>query len=1027
MNLQKFNKALIFLLCCCFGLVAQAQEVEVSGTVYFSLNEEPAPGYPVWLEIIGADGSVFGIDAATDEAGEYDVILDFDFPPGEEVVLFVRSFDFCNGDELELVYTVSEENAVVEGADFYVCANIDPPDPEDSCEAFFEWTYPTDDPLVIQFLDVSFAQDDITSWSWMFGDGNGSDEQNPTHTYAEPGDYEVILTITTDSCTSTIVQFVWVGEMDGCDCPEYYDPVCVVENGDTLTFDNICFALCEDYAPDQIFECGEDPCACDLDYDPVCVITPGGFILEFSNACFAECAGYGEDSFVECEFNEPDCQAMFYVNQEDFNSLTVEFVDISFSSEGEIIAWEWDFGDGNFSDEQNPIHTYDEPGIYDITLTIVTADGCTSITVQHICIGLINDCDCPAEYDPVCVELEEGIIITFPNACEAECAGFGEDAQFECDGNPNECPCDDNFDPVCVQLDNGEIILFPNACYAECEGYGEDSFVDCEDIGCVCPDVYDPVCVTLDDGTVISFPNACYAECEGYGEDSIEECEDTGDCDCPDIYDPVCAVTETGEILTFPNLCIALTCENIAPDQLIDCDGNTDPCVCPDIYAPVCVETEDGEVISFVNACYAECEGYGEDSFVDCDFDTPCDCPFIFDPVCVLTENGEIFVFENACIAECEGYGEDSFFDCEDGNYDGCYASFYIDFVTDNPLEVSFIDDSYGDEGEIISWSWDFGDGNVSDEQNPTHLYDEEGVYEVTLTIVTSDGCEATTVQHICIGDGGVFDGPDCQAFFFFEFDEENTNTFHFQDLSLGEVQSWSWDFGDGNGSDEQNPSHTYEEAGIYLVTLTITTEDCESTASMLVISNEDIIYNNECTALFLPFIIADSNQVFLLNLSSPDAISFDWDLGDGTMSTEPILIHQYEEPGVYEISLTITTADGCTNTFSVTIDIEDDNFTGNPSYLTVTSTQDVILENSLRLYPNPVRETLNLDLELTTDGLVQFSIIGLDGKRHSNTQQQLLSGEQNVKLNTNELAPGIYFVRMQTQNAVKSLKFVKQ
>jgi hypothetical protein len=89
-----------------------------------------------------------------------------------------------------------------------------------------------------------------------------------------------------------------------------------------------------------------------------------------------------------------------------------------------------------------------------------------------------NGCDCDNEWYPVCVEIEENgavIVIVFPNACYAECAGFTANDYYECDG----CDCPNEYDPVCVETPNGGIIEFDNACYAECEGYTPDDFVDC--------------------------------------------------------------------------------------------------------------------------------------------------------------------------------------------------------------------------------------------------------------------------------------------------------------------------------------------------------------------------------------------------------------------------------------------------------------------------------------------------------------------------------------------------------------------
>ena len=1027
---MRCNTRLLALLFCCMSFMLPAQEISFSGTVYFGEETFPVPEYPVFLQAELPNGEVLNMDAVTNEQGNYNFTFDAEINnPQEFGVATISTFDFCTGGNQEFAFDFGGEFTLFENVDFSVCTEVDPPDPTSDCEAFFEPTPLADSPNGYQFVDLSFSGSPILSWFWDFGDGNTSEEQNPIHVYENEGGYDVVLTITTDSCAATVIGTVWVPNDEGCNCPEYYEPVCVEVNGDTIQFSNICFAECEGYSWDDLIECEiDDPCNCDDVYDPVCVYTPAGIVLTFSNPCEAECAGFEPDLFESCQ-DQQGCQALFYVDQPDFNSLTVLFNDISYTSEGTIITWEWEFGDGNFSTEASPTHTYEEPGIYDITLTITTDEGCVSTITEHICIGVIDDCDCPAEYDPVCIDLN-GITFTFPNACEAECAGFSLEDQVDCESGSG-CECPNDFDPVCVLVSAaGEIEVFPNPCYAECAGYGPDSFVDCEDVGgCVCPEYYDPVCVEVD-GDTLTFDNPCFAECEGFGEDSfLEDCNQFEDCECPDFYDPVCFVTATGEVVTFENICFALVCEGVDPASQIDCNGN-DPCVCPDIFAPVCVATANGETLSFVNSCYAECEGYTEEDFVDCeDLGDPCGCPLIYDPVCVETVFG-IIEFTNACVAECEGFGQDSYVDCYDEPELDCAAFFFAESLDDSGLLVQFTDQSFADVGEIVTWEWSFGDGGLSTEQNPQHQYQSEGYYDVILTITTSEDCVATFHQHLYLGEGGGVDGPVCQSIFFFTQEENDQATFQFEDLSIGEVESWSWDFGDGNGSNEQNPTHTYTQDGVYLVTLTITTAECTSTMSMLVISNETIFYESECLALFIPFIDTENLAVVFLNLSSifTPAATFEWDFGDGTTSTDPLPFHQYEAPGIYEVSLTITTAEGCVSTFSVTIDLDENYFTGNPSFLVVSSTADEVINTaSLRLYPNPVSDQLTLDLESQKDSDLLLSLVGIDGKTYYSRAEQLQQGQQQVQLDVQNLVPGIYFVRLQTESGIESLKFVKE
>jgi photosystem II stability/assembly factor-like uncharacterized protein len=74
-------------------------------------------------------------------------------------------------------------------------------------------------------------------------------------------------------------------------------------------------------------------------------------------------------------------------------------------------------------------------------------------------------------------------------------------------------------------------------------------------------------------------------------------------------------------------------------------------------------------------------------------------------------------------------------------------------------LDVNFTDISTDPDGEIISWEWDFGDGNGSTIQNPSHTYDTANTYIVSLTVTDNDDTTSTAVQFIVVqpGPGGVF------------------------------------------------------------------------------------------------------------------------------------------------------------------------------------------------------------------------------------------------------------------------------
>jgi PKD repeat protein len=141
-------------------------------------------------------------------------------------------------------------------------------------------------------------------------------------------------------------------------------------------------------------------------------------------------------------------------------------------------------------------------------------------------------------------------------------------------------------------------------------------------------------------------------------------------------------------------------------------------------------------------------------------------------------------------------------------------------------LSCQFTNASRDDDGRVTGWSWQFGDGGTSGEVDPAHNYFGPGTYTVTLTVTDDDGATDQKTAHVDVTAPALEDNKAPQA----DFDD------HCHDLSCsftdkskdddGSVVSWVWDFGDGTGSNEQNPTHSYEEEGHYEVTLTVTDND---------------------------------------------------------------------------------------------------------------------------------------------------------------------------------------------------------
>ncbi|MCK5941744.1 MAG: PKD domain-containing protein, partial [Planctomycetes bacterium] len=144
----------------------------------------------------------------------------------------------------------------------------------------------------------------------------------------------------------------------------------------------------------------------------------------------------------------------------------------------------------------------------------------------------------------------------------------------------------------------------------------------------------------------------------------------------------------------------------------------------------------------------------------------------------------------------------------------GVVADFTADTTSGAiPLAVQFTDAS---TGVPTTWAWDFGDGNTSTEQNPSHTYATAGSYTVQLTASNATTTNTVTKTNFITAIGTPT--PDFTAT---PSSGPASLAVTFTDTSTGDPTSWAWDFGDGNTSTTQSPSHTYTTPGIYTVALT--------------------------------------------------------------------------------------------------------------------------------------------------------------------------------------------------------------
>ncbi len=212
------------------------------------------------------------------------------------------------------------------------------------------------------------------------------------------------------------------------------------------------------------------------------------------------------------------------------------------------------------------------------------------------------------------------------------------------------------------------------------------------------------------------------------------------------------------------------------------------------------------------------------------------------------------------------------------------------------------------------SYAWDFGDGNTSKEENPTHTYTKDSTYTVKLT-ATNAGGSATKTATLTITLAGA--SIQVVANFTFEADSETAGKVTFKNTSEN-ATSYAWDFGDGNKSTDENPVHTYAKDGTYTVKLTAKDSSGKSNDKTATIT-----LNGTSIQVVASFTFTKGTEgTVTFTNASENATSYAWDFGDQNISTDESPTHMYAKDGTYTVKLTATNAGKSADTTqTVTID----------------------------------------------------------------------------------------------------------
>lgn len=263
-----------------------------------------------------------------------------------------------------------------------------------------------------------------------------------------------------------------------------------------------------------------------------------------------------------------------------------------------------------------------------------------------------------------------------------------------------------------------------------------------------------------------------------------------------------------------------------------------------------------------------------------------------------ITDSCNLLIMSENWFSPDFTYIENNYEVCGDSLPVSCDANFFY-YPGEEDKSVYFFNLSTGNYDSI---HWAFGDGDFSFENDPFHIYPEYGQYITKLTIL-GDNCYSFIEIPVMVLPDTVI---QCEAYFTY-YQLEESNTIQFTDESFGDVIAWNYYFGDGQYSSLQNPTHTYDDPGYYMVEFSIQTIDsCISYYTELVYVSEDSSYCNADFKVELDTINNTPNTYLFEDNSIGDSLTWYWDFGDGTYSYLQNPVHIYDDYGTYTVCLTI-------------------------------------------------------------------------------------------------------------------------
>ncbi len=561
--------------------------------------------------------------------------------------------------------------------------------------------------------------------------------------------------------------------------------------------------------------------------------------------------------------------------------LTVQFTDLSTAAGSSITSWLWDFGNGNTGTVRNPVHTYTSAGNYNVTLRVTTVSGCSKTLTKNNYIQASN-----------------GVTANFTNTAPTGCSLPVTISFTNTSSGSGTLSYLWNFG------DGGTSTLqHPTHTYTT-QGSFTVSLRVTSSTGCI-------TTITRPNAVVINFLRAsftnpassCINDAVNFTNTSTPTPTsvlwDFGDGTTSTVLSPVKTYTATGSYT------VKLVARLGACTDSATFIFNVYPKPTAAFSAINRTACEPPLTVNFTNtstapATYLWHFGDGTTSTSQ-------------SPAHIYTTYGSFHV---KLIVT---------------NFVGCSDSLVLnDYIRILPPDASInnlpqsncapltwtFSATVNSPDPVVSYFWNLGDGTTSTLPNPTNTYNT-GSYNITLIVTTLGGCTDTVFMPA----GIVADDKPTANFSANPRDVCAKFDVNFLDLSTGNITQWLWDFGDGGTSTVQNPSHQYEDTGLFTIRLIVWNNNCADTLILI-----DYVHISPPIANFNSSFNCAAPKTFTFTDASIGPDEWHWDFGDGTTSTTQHNVHTFPDTGTYIIQLVVINyVTGCDDTYTQTIRIVDE------------------------------------------------------------------------------------------------------